>query len=257
MALYAAIVIENERDEDLGDGAPPQLPAGYLSIVALSGDPSGWSASAVSLTGLADRYPDDPEPEYVDINADNIALISLQENNHIVLVDLTSGTVVNDFSAGAVDLTQVDGTEEEAFISQTESLDGVLREPDGLTWLSSEYFATADEGDLDGGSRGFTVFNTQGQVVYAAGNSLDHMTARLGHYPDERSGNKGNEPENAEFGVFGNERYLFINSERSSLVFVYDVADFTKPVHKQTLPAGAGPGRRLGHWVQKPAGGGQ
>jgi hypothetical protein len=25
---YAAIVIENERDEDLGDGAPPQLPSG-------------------------------------------------------------------------------------------------------------------------------------------------------------------------------------------------------------------------------------
>jgi len=25
---YIAVAIENERDEDLGDGAPPQLPAG-------------------------------------------------------------------------------------------------------------------------------------------------------------------------------------------------------------------------------------
>ena len=49
--------------------------------------------------------------------------------------------------------------------------------------------------------------------------------------------NKGNEPENAEFAVFGSERYLFVNSERSSVVFVYDVADFTKPVFKQLLPA--------------------
>lgn len=238
---YAAIAIENERDEDLGEGVPPQLPAGYLSIVSLTGEPESWSATSVALTGIADLYPEDPEPEYVDINTDNVAVVTLQENNHIVLVNLADGAIVNDFSAGTVNLSQVDATEEGALITQTESLDAVLREPDGVTWLSTEYFVTADEGDLDGGSRGFTVFNTQGQVVYAAGNSLDHMTARLGHYPDERSGNKGNEPENAEFGVYGDERFLFVNSERSSLVFVYDVADLTKPVHKQTLPAGAGP----------------
>ncbi|GAB5380813.1 MAG: esterase-like activity of phytase family protein [Aliiglaciecola sp.] len=238
---YAVTVIENERDEDLGDGVPPQMPAGLIQIISLSGEPDTWAATPVQLTGLADLYAEDPEPEYVDINVDNIAVVTLQENNHIVLVDLSDGSIVNDFSAGAVDLTQVDGSEEGALISQTESLDGVLREPDGVTWLSTNYFATADEGDLDGGSRGFTIFNTQGEVVYSSGNFMDHHTARLGHYPDERSGNKGNEPENAEYGVYGNERYLFVNSERSSLVFVYDVADFTKPAFKQALPAGAAP----------------
>ncbi|MDU0354407.1 esterase-like activity of phytase family protein [Paraglaciecola aquimarina] len=239
--MYAAIAIENERDEDLADGAPPQAPAGYLSIVNLAGEPSTWTASKVDLVGLADLYGDDPEPEYVDINSDNIAVVTLQENNHIVLVDLTDGTVLNDFSAGSVDLAQVDATEEKALISQTESLDAVLREPDGVTWLGNHYFATADEGDLDGGSRGFTVFNKSGEVVYAAGSSMEHMVASVGHYPDARSENKGNEPENAEYGVFGDERYLFVNSERSSLVFVYDVADFTKPVFKQVLPAGVAP----------------
>lgn len=237
---YAVVVIENERNEDLGDGVPPQAPAGSVVIVSLAGEPSAWTTSTVEMSGLADLYADDPEPEYVDINSNNVAVITLQENNHIVLVNLADGSVMNDFSAGAVDLTQVDKTEE-GVISQTELLTGVLREPDGVTWLSTEYFVTADEGDLDGGSRGFTVFDTQGQVVYAAGNFLEHQTARLGHYPDERSGNKGNEPENAEFGVFGDERYLFVNSERSSLVFVYDVADFTKPQYKQVLPAGAAP----------------
>ncbi|TRY30877.1 esterase-like activity of phytase family protein [Aliiglaciecola sp. M165] len=238
---YAVAVIENERDEDLGDGVPPQVPAGLIQIISLTGEPDTWAATPLQLTGLADLYAEDPEPEYVDINVDNIAVVTLQENNHIVLVDLSDGSIVNDFSAGAVDLTQVDGSEEGALISQTESLDGVLREPDGVTWLSTKYFATADEGDLDGGSRGFTIFNTQGEVVYSSGNFMDHHTARLGHYPDERSGNKGNEPENAEYGVYGNQRYLFVNSERSSLVFVYDVADFTKPAFKQALPAGAAP----------------
>ena len=239
--MYAAIAIENERDEDLGEGTPPQAPAGYLSVVSLAGEPDSWTANKVELTGLADLYADDPEPEYVDINSDNIAVVTLQENNHIVLVDLTDGSVMNHFSAGAVNLDQVDATEEKARILQSESLQQVLREPDGVTWLGSHYFATADEGDLDGGSRGFTVFDKQGKVVYSSGNSMEHMVASVGHYPDGRSGNKGNEPENAEYGVFGDERYLFVNSERSSLVFVYDVADFTKPVFKQVLPAAAAP----------------
>jgi len=239
---YAAVVIENERDEDLGDGAPPQAPAGSLVVVNLQGEPASWSTTNVMLTGLATLYPDDPEPEYVDINTDNIAVVSLQENNHIVLVDLASATVTNHFSAGSVNLNQIDIEEEDpALISLTASLQNVLREPDGVSWINSNYFATADEGDLDGGSRGFTIFNTEGTVVWEAGNSLDHLAVRFGHYPDDRSGNKGNEPENIEVGIFGSERYLFVNSERSSLVFVYDVADPTLPQLKQTLPTAAGP----------------
>ena len=240
---YAAVVIENERDEDLGDGVPPQLPAGELIIVnKADADPANWTLSTVVLTGLADLYASDPEPEYVDINENNIAVVTLQENNHLVLIDLTDGSIVNDFSAGAVDLEMIDATEEDpAIISQTESQDAVLREPDGVSWINTEYFATADEGDLDGGSRGFTIFNTEGEVVWSSGVSLDHLAARYGHYPDGRSGNKGNEPENVEVGVFGDNRYLFVNSERSSLVFVYDVADPTNPVLKQTLPTAAAP----------------
>ena len=41
---YVAVVIENERDEDLGNGAPPQAPGGSLVIVDVAGAPSGWSA---------------------------------------------------------------------------------------------------------------------------------------------------------------------------------------------------------------------
>ena len=240
---YAAVVIENERDEDLGDGVPPQLPAGEFIIVHISDDdPTNWATSSVDLTGLADLYAEDPEPEYVDINDNNMAVITLQENNHIVLVDLSDGSIVNDFSAGSVDLEMIDTQEESpAIISQTDSQDAVLREPDGVAWINTKYFATADEGDLDGGSRGFTIFNTEGEVVWNSGNTLDHLAARLGHYPDARSGNKGNEPENVEVGIYGDNRYLFVNSERSSLVFVYDVADPTQPVLKQTLPAAAGP----------------
>lgn len=239
---FAAIIIENERNEDLGNGVLPQAPAGTLNIIDLDGQPTDWVKRTVDMTGIADLFPTDPEPEFVDINAENIAVVTLQENNHIVLVDLTDGSIVNHFSAGSVNLTQVDATEENpAVISQGESINDVPREPDGVSWIDTTYFATADEGDLNGGSRGFTIYNTDGNIIYTSGNSLEHMAARFGHYPDNRSGNKGNEPENIEFGVFGDKSYLFVNSERSSLVFVYDVADPENPVYLQTLPAASGP----------------
>jgi hypothetical protein len=241
---FAAIVIENERDEDLAsaDGRPPQAPAGFLVIVDMNGAPSAWTTRQIALTSLADLFPDDPEPEYVDINSNNIAVITLQENNYIILVDLVTGAITNHFSAGGSDLTQVDAQESKpAIIQMTDNLTAIPREPDGVTWLSNDYFATADEGDMDGGSRTFTVFDTQGNVVFSPTNALEHQVVRMGHYPDKRSENKGNEPENAEYGQFGDHNYLFVASERSSVIFVYDVNDPANPVLKQTLPAGVGP----------------
>lgn len=83
---FAAIVIENERNEDLGNGSPPQLPSGFLVIVDLVGPPAQWTTRMVSFDGVPSVFPTDAEPEYVDINRANIAAVTLQENNHIVLV---------------------------------------------------------------------------------------------------------------------------------------------------------------------------
>jgi len=232
-------VFENECDEVLCSGNPPQAPTVFLMIVDMKVAPSTWKARKVDLD-VADLFPGDAEPEYVDINENNIAVVTMQENNYIVLVDLKDGSLVKHFTAGKVNLDKIDKTEE-GIISLTESLTDVPREPDGVTWIGTDYFATADEGDMDGGSRGFTIFDTSGKVVFTSGNAMEHQVVRMGHYPDERSGNKGNEPENAEYGVYGDNKYLFVASERSSLVFVYDVADPAKPVLKQVLPAGVGP----------------
>jgi hypothetical protein len=234
---YAAVAIENERDEDLGDGAPPQLPAGRLVIVDLIGPPDAWDIRAVSLTGLAERFPDDPEPEYVDINRDNLAVVTLQENNHVVLVDLASGEVVGDFSAGRVDLDGIDTAEDE-LIDLTGSLTGVPREPDGVVWLPDGRFATADEGDLDGGGRGFTIFNRDGSVSYAAGNSVEHAIVRVGHFPEQRASKKGNEPENVTAAIFAGHDLLFVGSERASVVLVYRLSrHWHRPYLIQVLAA--------------------
>ena len=239
---YAAVAIENERDEEAGDGKVPQMPAGHLMIIDLQGEPSAWQTRQVALTGLADVAPEDPEPEYVSINQDNIAVVSLQENNHLVLVDLVGGKVSQHFSAGTADLQGIDLAEEEpALVRLADQQKAVPREPDGVTWISNEQFATANEGDMDGGSRSFSIFNTAGKVLYDSGNSMELETVRMGHYPDKRSGNKGNEPENVAAGTFHDVPHLFVNSERSSLVFVYDTSEPSQPRLKQVLPAAVAP----------------
>ena len=240
---FIAVVIENERDESVNKGAMPQLPGGSLVIVDVAGAPSTWKTRTVSLTGLDGMlYPTDPEPEYVDINESNVAVVTLQENNHIALVDLATGKVTKHFSAGSVDLTKVDLTDKRPnVVDFSESQAGRLREPDGVTWISKTQFVTANEGDLNGGSRSFTLFNADGTVAYDSGNSLEHLMASIGHYNDKRSDAKGNEPENAEFGRFGGTDYLFVASERSSALVVYDLSKANAPAYKQVLPAGLAP----------------
>lgn len=243
---YAAICIENERDEDLGDGEPPQLPAGFLVIVDTPGNnPDAWSTRDVDLTGIADLYPEDPEPEFVDINRWNVAAVTLQENNHVVLVNLRNGRVITDFAAGTVDLDGVDIAEEDV-IDQSGVLLDVPREPDAITWIGNFALGTADEGDLFGGSRGFTTFFKWGGALFEAGTDLEDATTRLGHYPEGRSENKGNEPESIEYARYGWDKYLFVGSERSSVVFVYEIEGFSlfgafNPRFRQTLPTGVAP----------------
>lgn len=243
---YAAIAIENERDEDLGDGEPPQLPAGFVVIVDLVGAPAAWTTRNVDLVGVPDLFPNDPEPEFVDINAANYCVVTLQENNHIAIIRLSDGAVVEDFSAGYVDLVQID-TNENDRVQLNSFLPQVPREPDAVTWTSLDSFVTADEGDLYGGSRGFTSFFIRGFPIHIPGAALEHQAVRAGHYPESRSENKGNEPEGAEYGDFGGlGKYLFIGSERSSVVFVYELlgdewTDAAAPQYRQTLPTGLGP----------------
>ncbi|MCK6424633.1 MAG: esterase-like activity of phytase family protein [Burkholderiaceae bacterium] len=239
---YAAIAIENERDEDVNDGAIPQLPAGRLAIVDLVGAPTAWTRRDVDLGGLATLYGSDPEPEYVSINEDNIAVVTLQENNHIALIDLATGAVTGHFSAGSVTLEGVDLTDERPNLIQfTQTQTDRLREPDGVTWISKTQFATANEGDLAGGSRGFTVFDRSGSVAWDSGMDLEYRLARIGHTNDRRNDAKGNEPENVAFGRFGSTDYLFVASERSSVVAVYDMSRPTAPAYKQALPGALSP----------------
>ncbi|TFL19734.1 esterase-like activity of phytase family protein [Jannaschia formosa] len=245
-ASFLAVAIENERDEDLNDGVLPQMPAGSVFMVDLTAEGliDCETARVADVTGLAEVAPSDPEPEYVSINAEGEVVVTLQENNHIVVLSRT-GEVRSHFPAGAVDLTGIDATDADGAargaLRFEEDQPGRLREPDAVAWIDADHFATANEGDYEGGARGWTIFNQDGTVVYENGSAFERAIAEIGHYPDRRSDAKGVEPESVAFAEVAGTPMVFVGAERASVVGVYDVTDPAAPVLTQLLPSGVGP----------------
>ncbi|NGO51924.1 esterase-like activity of phytase family protein [Allomesorhizobium camelthorni] len=236
---FLAVAIENERDEELNDGEIPQMPAGDLKIFTLAaGVPDCATMKTVTLTGMAEVAGDDPEPEFVAFNDAGEVAVTLQENNHIAVVDAATGQVTTHFSAGSTSLENID-TKKDGALNFTGKAENVAREPDAVKWLDNDRLVVANEGDYKGGSRGFTIFSKTGEVLFEAGNELDHAAANVGHYPEARN-KKGVEPEGLETGKFGDEQLFFVALERASLIGVYKDAG-AAPELLQLLPSGVGP----------------
>jgi LPXTG-motif cell wall-anchored protein len=254
---YAAIAIENQRDEEFTpegaeEGDLPQLPAGFIQVIDLGADPLAWAATPVPLVNAdgsaLDSFiaagidsPVDPEPEYVTINAANQLAVTLQENNGVVLIDLPTRSVTNVFSAGTVSVSGID-TEKDGAIDLTGSITDVPREPDSIAWVDETHLATANEGDWKGGTRGWTIFDAAtGAVIWDAGNTFEHLAVQHGTHNDDRAGKKGSEPEGLAVSTIGGVTYGFVASERSNFVAVYDLADPTSPEFLQLVFATNGP----------------
>lgn len=237
---FAAIAIENERDEELNDGKLPQMPAGDLVIVSLKdGVADCASIKHVDVTGLSEIAPEDPEPEFVSINSLGEIALTLQENNHIVIIDGKTAKVTAHFSAGTVDLAGID-TKSDGALKFTGKKDGVKREPDAVKWLDDNRIVIANEGDYEGGSRSFTIFDKTGKMLYESGPSLELEIARLGHFPDKRAKSKGVELEGLESATYGDQKYFFVLAERASVAGVYKDTG-AEPELLQILPSGISP----------------
>lgn len=145
-----AIAIENQRDEVAApeggeEGDLPQPPAGHLAIIDLRPPVQRWRPATVSLTDLPGMVaPSDPEPEYVSISPDDRRVaVTLQENNHVAIVDLATRKVVTSFSAGTNTVTGID-TEKDAVIDPTGQITDTPREPDSIGWVDTTHVATAN-----------------------------------------------------------------------------------------------------------------
>lgn len=247
----AAIAMENQRDEDLNDGNLPQLPTGFVQTIDLSGDAKDWKATpirfeddngklldAVKKAGL--DTPEDLEPEYVSINGKNQLAVTLQENNGVAIIDLQTNRITNVFSAGIAEVKGVD-TQSDKLINPTDTLPATPREPDAIAWIDDNHVATANEGDWKGGTRGWTVFDASGKIVWDAGNSVENLAIRHGLHNNKRAKKKGVEIEGIATAKMNGTNYAFVGSERSNFVAVYNVNDPANPQFVQMLFTTNGP----------------
>lgn len=244
---HAVVAIENQRDEEVAGGIMPHVPAngaerdepGWVTIVDLDGRPDRWSTRTVLLEGLPGMlFPEDPEPEFVDVNERGDAVVTLQENNHVVVIDLRRGRVERHWSAGSAS-AQVADTDDDSAIVFDDAI-STKREPDSVVFVGNRHVATANEGDYEGGSRSFTIFGIDGDVVNDSGNALELALVRHGHYDDGRSDAKGVEPEAIATDTFRGDELLFVGAERSNAVAVYELRG-TRTELRQVLPTGSEP----------------
>jgi len=105
---------------------------------------------------------------------------------------------------------------------------------------------TVYEGLYALGTRSFSVYDAFGNLVWDSGDQLEQITAAA--YPsdfnatnsengsfDNRSDNKGPEPEGVTVGKLSGRNYAFIGLERIGGVMVYDVTDPTQPEFVQYI----------------------
>lgn len=86
------------------------------------------------------------------------------------------------------------------------------------------------------GGRSFSIYQSDGTLVYDSGNLLDQITNAAGFYDDGRSDDKSVEPESVVTALIGKHRFAFIGLERpynqsdaEELGTFIPVFDITKP----------------------------
>lgn len=109
---------------------------------------------------------------------------------------------------------------------------------------------TDGDGDYDRlfsyGARSFSIYSTDGDLVFDSGSDLEEITAML--LPDDfnstndengsfdaRSDDKGPEPEALTVGTIGDRTYAFVGAERVGGIFVYDITDPRDPAFESYI----------------------
>jgi predicted extracellular nuclease len=277
--------------------------AGFESFNALKAE---LQAKGIRITGPNASVAQDLEPEYTTVSADSkIAWVTLQENNAIAVVDVTTAKVTDLLPLGLKDHRQsnngLDPSDRDSGINIRNQPVFGMYQPDAIasfTVNGETFVITANEGDArdytgfteevrvgsnsyrldpnvfpnatdlkrdanlgrlnatnatgdtngDGlfdrievfGTRSFSIRDSSGNLVFDSGDQFEEITAAAlpanfnsdnsANNFDNRSDNKGPEPEAVVIGTINDRIYAFIGLERIGGVMVYEVTNPRKPV---------------------------
>ena len=275
-AYYVVVAIENQpvilnasgnvTSEDRPGSLADISPVGLVQVIRLPAGNLIGGATVVdvalpsaTLAAAGCKYPNDPQPEFVAWHGNQVA-VTLQENNGVVLIDMTnpaqpaltsvfSTGVCADRAADVLDNATISLTQQYPTAGPNvvdaggQPVQRGLRMPDAIAFSpDGSTLFTADEGELNyTGGRGFSWWTASGAFIADDGGSLEQTAVAYSHYPDGRSDARGIEVEGVATGRFGQRDFLFALSERGSFLAVYDLSDARQPVLRQILPTGISP----------------
>ncbi|MDZ7751765.1 MAG: choice-of-anchor I family protein [Gammaproteobacteria bacterium] len=148
-------------------------------------------------------------------------------------------------TANEGDARDYDGFSEETRIGDEAidpALDALLTASLGTDWQADENLGrlrtttTADtdgDGDLDEllafGARSFSIWDGDGNLVWDSADALENITLADGTFAENRSDDKGPEPEGLTIGILNGKTYAFVGLERTNGVVVYNITDPNAP----------------------------
>lgn len=212
------------------------------SVTAIVG--LGFKDHSLEGNGLDASNKDDA------INIQLWSILGMYQPDAIVAVEIDGATYI--ISANEGDSRDYGGYSEESRVSNL-TLDAEVfpnaeelqaDENLGRLKVTTANGDTDDDGDLDViysyGARSFSIWSAIGELVWDSGDAFEQIMAELVPQAfnsegtvesfDDRSDDKGVEPESIAVGEIDGTLYAFIGLERSGGVMVYDITDLTAPV---------------------------
>jgi len=218
------------------------------SFAAYVGQEAQLRAIGVRILGPNANAAQDFEPEYIAVDADGqTAWVTLQENNALAIVDIASASVRQIVPLGYKDhrVVPLDASDRDGpgngplinirtwpvplfgmYLTVTSAL--------GLNPVTQQYDAI-----YAFGGRSFSIWDENGNQVWDSGAQLEQRTTSLpmanfnadeeGNDLDNRSDNKGPEPEGVGVGRLGAKTFAFVGLERVGGIMVFDVSTPTSP----------------------------
>jgi hypothetical protein len=211
--------------------------------------PNLWPKRTAWLAGETN----DPFPQGLALSEQGRCAVALTSENQVVVLNLNHLKGLRLLAAliapGTLNGAQVEHSwsAETATVPQVDlvpnrliELDATLldqpRGPIAVDWTGPNTLATANQW-----SRGFSLFNRQGNLQFDAVNRLEHLTARIGHYPEHRAGVLGIEPNAVMVSRFKNTNYMFVSAKTAGMVAIYRQKGNAAPVYQQVVPTPKSP----------------
>ncbi|WP_293123939.1 choice-of-anchor I family protein [Okeania sp. SIO1I7] len=185
-----------------------------------------------------------------EINIENYPVFGMYQPDEIASYTVGEKTYL--VTANEGDSRDYDGFNEETEVADEELDPNAFPDADilqqdetiGRLEITNTLGDTDGDGDFDElyafGGRSFSIWDEAGGLVFDSGDDFEQITAKL--FPeffnsnndendsfDNRSDNKGPEPEGVAIGMVGNSTLAFIGLERIGGFMTYDVSDPSAP----------------------------